>query len=482
MPSALRSPKTLSQWLELDYFRRRRLLRNPWRVLTWGTLALSCLAVGWTFLPGKQTIYQAGPLSTAHAIFSNDCARCHTESFPGLQRLLHSDSSVRSTPDHACLQCHDGPLHHECAAQPSCASCHREHRGQAALARVGDSQCTTCHADLRCDKGGEPQYDRHITGFAEDQHPEFRLWLQGETRDPGKLRFNHKVHLQGLIDIDREQLRLRREDLRKAGVTWQEDDLPRRKVQLECASCHQVDAAGRYMLTVRFERHCKDCHPLSIQLVGDWKGPAQELARAFDQRPVPHPETGEKADIVRARLRDRLTRFIQKPENKPLLSAGEPAEPARQLHLPGWSQVEPVSKQQFAWVNQQLGKMEHILFDGGGGCRHCHHETTAPENRPGGLPVYELPGLNGGDSPWFKHSVFHHDSHKMLKCTECHSAPESTTAADVLVPRARTCQECHNSRADSRARVDCVECHVYHNPEQKRSFRGDLTIEQVLRK
>lgn len=175
MPSPLRSPKTLSDWFELDYFRRRRPFRGMWRASAGIALLISCLAVGWTFVAGKQTVYQAGSLATAHASFNNNCGKCHTEAFPLLNRLLKSDDSIRSVPDRACQQCHAGPQHHECVAQSSCASCHHEHRGHTALARITDNQCTSCHADLTCDNGKTTQFVTSIVGFAPRRHPEFRL-------------------------------------------------------------------------------------------------------------------------------------------------------------------------------------------------------------------------------------------------------------------------------------------------------------------
>lgn len=481
MPSPLRSPKTLSEWFELDYFRRRRLFRGLWRSLSGIALLVSCLAVGWTFVSGKQTVYQAGPLATAHASFNRDCAKCHTEAFATLSRLWRSDAAIRSVPDSACQQCHAGPLHHECVAQRSCASCHHEHRGHPALAHITDNQCTNCHADLTCDNGKTPSFLTHITGFAAERHPEFRLWRDGSPTDPGTLRFNHKVHLQGLLDIDRKQWQARQQTLRAAGVSLCEEVMPKKEVRLECQTCHQMDEAGRYVLPINFERHCQSCHPLAVQLMGDWQGPLREAAYRFGASPTPHPASGETAEAVRAALRERLTRFILQDQNKPFLGKSEAKEPPRPL--PGWSSVEPVPAREFAWVNRQLEQIEHVLFDGGGGCRHCHQEKTEPSKRPGGLPVYQPLGLLGVDKPWYEHSVFSHISHQSLECEQCHENTRSSEkASDVLMPRLDTCLHCHNEQRPDSARSDCVECHTYHDPKLKRQFKGKQTIGQLLGK
>lgn len=478
MPSPLRNSKTLSEWFELDYFRRHRLFRGLWRSLPGVAFLVSSLAVGWTLLAGKQTVYQAGPLATAHASFNHDCGKCHTESFPVLNRLWTSSDSVRSVPDSACLQCHAGPLHHPCVAQPGCASCHQEHRGHPTLARISDNQCTSCHAQLTCEDGKSPQYATNITGFAAGSHPEFRLWRDGTPVDPGTIRFNHKVHLQGVLDIDRKQEQIRQQSLRDAGVSLCEKELPKKEVRLECQSCHQMDAAGRYMLPIRYRDHCQTCHPLSVQLMGDWQGPQREAACRFSTNPAPHPAAGDTAETVRAGLRERLTRFILDQRNKAFLGSGA-AEPLARP-LPGWSSVEPVPPREFAWVNRQLEQIEHVLFAGGGGCKYCHQEKTDSPRRPDSLPVYLPPGLR---DVWYEHSIFSHNSHKALACAQCHEkAQASEKESEVLLPRQESCLHCHNEQRSDRARSDCVECHIYHDPKLKRQFNGSQTIEQLLKK
>jgi hypothetical protein len=479
MSSPLRSPKTLSEWFELDYFRRRRLFRGLWKSLTWGALLAASFGVAWTLLSGNQSVYQAGPLSTSHAMFNGECGICHTEKFRTLKRLLTGDTAVRSVPDSACKQCHDGPRHHECAAQQSCVGCHHEHRGQTALASVTDNQSTSCHADLRCDNGAPSVFDAYVTSF-ERRHPEFRLFREGKPDGASPLRFNHKVHLQGLLGIDHKQMETQREKLREAGVTLCDQELPQKEVLLECNACHQQDAAGRYMLPVNFDRHCKDCHPLSVQLVGEWQGPLKERACEFSKSPAPHPAAGETATVVRAALRERLTRFILSPMNKAFLGGAEPGEPERPLV--GWIRGEPVQAREFAWVNRQLEQVEHVLFDGGGGCGKCHQEKTAPHERPSGLPAYEWPDVKGPDRPWFEHSVFSHDKHKMLDCKECHADARESTTARVELPGIKNCQQCHHDGTPGGARADCAECHVYHDQKLKREFRGDQRIGQLLAK
>ena len=61
------------------------------------------------------------------------------------------------------------------------------------LAATSDSSCSQCHADLRT-RDGKPHYVASIATFTRG-HPEFSALRTGKT-DPGKVKFNHYVHLQ----------------------------------------------------------------------------------------------------------------------------------------------------------------------------------------------------------------------------------------------------------------------------------------------
>ncbi|MCI0460587.1 MAG: hypothetical protein L0Z62_26840 [Gemmataceae bacterium] len=452
MSPPLRDHKNLSEWMELDYFQRPRRIRRVRR-----TLAVLGLILGLVFLavllwPAAHVVHQAGPLASAHTMFSNDCQQCHIESFRPAQRLLQFDPTVRAVSDDACKKCHDGPVHHETQSHtPACASCHREHRGKVLLAQVPDAYCVSCHIDLPANmKKGKVQEDRFhspITSFAGD-HPQFALWdpkRPENRRDPTRLRFNHHVHLK-LKPEQEPQLKGK---------------------PLECSQCHQPDAERRYMKPVTYERHCKDCHPLAVQVVGDFPKENKDLFAAvqkFNREWAPHKEPAS----VREELRQRYRRFLREhPEVTKVPFTFPLVRP-----LPGRSQDPPKPSED--WAGQQLELAERMLFDGGGGCRYCH-ERKAPRE-PGELPQF-LP--NSMPARWFAHSVFRHDSHRMLNCTECHGAAEkSELTSDVLLPRIDNCKQCHNPQVG--ARQDCVACHLYHDYRKERPFAGKLTIKDCL--
>jgi hypothetical protein len=490
MPSAFRDPKNLPEWIELDYFRRSRFLWWLRRRVTWLTLLAGVALGAAAFLPRASRLYQAGPVSTAHAMFNNDCGQCHTENFQTARRFWPVNESVRAVPDDACTRCHDGPPHNgQVKHSDHCAACHREHRGRVALARLPDSQCLACHADIRANsRHGHACPLTDVQGFPAG-HPEFALWrdkspLAPGGKDPGKIRFNHEVHLRkkegeggGLL----------------APVNFRPGEPPReaprpgetRRVELDCTACHRTDPAGRYMLPIRYELHCAQCHPLGVQIAGTIKDPdARQAAEALARDPAPHPQPGQKPESVRAALRER---FLGLARRHPLVPAGEGEEPVRTwpqprspraLAEPPWDRVKRAlsASERLPFVDAQVLHNQRLLFDRSGGCGYCHLEK--PGGRVDGLPEYEKPDL---PSRWLPRSRFSHESHRMLDCTECHAARTSRQTEDVLMPRlGETCARCHNATVG--ARSDCVECHTYHERGSGPRAPRNRTIAECLGK
>jgi hypothetical protein len=448
----------VGEWVELDYVRRPSPLVR-WRkyllLLSWlGGVAAAVGLIGWAVagFPQPRTVYAGGPVSTAHAQFYDQCEFCHTERFATWDRLWRHDEGRRSIPNATCAgKCHDGPPHHDTALGTlDCVGCHREHRGQPLLATVADVYCTGCHADLQT-RSGETLFDRHVRAFPND-HPEFGRHRGKPLTDPGTIKFNHQAHLKpGLLGPDRKPL-----------------DKP-----LDCSACHRPDPAGHYMLPIRYEEHCKSCHPLPVQLSGTWadKG-LQEAAEQLRRESAPHPHKGQTAADVRNALRGRLLAFARLPG---VLAQAKEEPPA--VEMPGWQRAPRVLDKELKWVNAQLHDIEGTLFDHTGGCAYCHEETTRADRRPDGLPGYALPNLT---DRWFPHSRFAHETHRLLGCLACHERTAiSTESSDVLLPGRALCQQCH--KPGGGARMDCVECHLYHDRSKDRGLNGQLTIKDCIR-
>src|SRR5262249_3186657 len=80
------------------------------------------------------------------------------------------------------------------------------------------------------------------------------------------------------------------------------------------------------------------------------------------------------------------------------------------------------------------------------------------------LPVAEKTAI---PPRWLRSSVFNHKAHTSVlhACTDCHgSVDKSEQTADVLLPHAEKCQECH--AASGGVRFACVTCHLYHKSDE----------------
>lgn len=458
MPSAFRNQKNLSEWVELDYFRRQRRLKRWRRLLTWGTLVVCITGVAIAaVLPRAPRLVQAGRLSSAHSMFNDDCGRCHQENFQTTKKLLDWSAKHHVVTDKACTSCHDGPAHNGVAlSPPACAECHREHRGRLSLARVADGHCTACHADLKTHRyGGASNLKyRDVKSFEAGEHPDI-----APLTDSGQLHFNHQKHLKdgGILGRDGK------------------------KEQLQCIQCHRPDTAGRYMQPIQYEQDCKRCHPLSIQLAGNSfaSDRLKEVVAVFNKEPAPHREP----DIVRGVLRERLLKFVQDNPLSVVEKNDKLLDPAlfgkRGPSAIEWQQarqgLDRIEGRLFSSNQKEFA--EDVLFNKGGGCVFCHIE----EKRAGGgnelnpLPVYRETSIK---KRWMEHARFNHERHRMLNCTECHPAKASAKTSDVLMPTLQSCQRCHNQAAGVRS--DCAECHSYHDRKIKHDLHKSMTIEECL--
>ena len=442
MPSSFRDPKTLAEWIRLDYFRKPGRVWQVRNLLTWLTLITFLALVAFSWWPRNRFVYQSRPVSTAHAMFNENCGVCHVESFRTPLRLVRSDASVHSVPDGTCRTCHHVGSHQQWAREPNCPTCHQEHRGRPILARVADGRCTMCHKDLDSIRPVRKGFPAVIHAFTTD-HPSF-----GEMPDPGTIRFNHNVHL----------------NLKREGLRGIDEPLAALRAQ-PCQYCHQPDPAGRYMKPINYEQHCKQCHALTVGIAGiSSEENARAAAERFAREPAPHKDPF----TVRASLRERYTRFVL--DNPEVLGLHEPKEPPRSI--PSQPRSQPLTDKEWLWVNQQLQTAEWMLFNGANGCTYCHQKGAA--RGAGNLPQY-LPSKI--TAVWFPHSVFGHERHRMLSCSECHPAASSSKTKDVLIPTSNNCKQCHNPQVG--ARTDCAECHHYHN-RAKEQFSGQRSILQCI--
>lgn len=399
--------------VQLDYFKKRNFLRRQ-------TVRLSVAGMGiagiWLIVGavwGHMNLYSPGAVSAPHAFVGTNCVACHS----GPQKAVFS----RTVTDHACESCHAGPVHHSnqifagrVGAQPSCASCHQEHRGRNFRpAIVSDRTCTQCHealpqatAALPADpKGPAAGFAASVTSFSGD-HPEFRI-IAEHRKDETPIKLNHQKHLR--------------------------PDLPGsdgKKVQMLCGDCHHMKSDGT-VAPVDFERDCRSCHPL-----------------AFDERireQAPH----EDPVIVEAFIRTAFSKYTGNDPNQWKADVDwHPARKLAELNL----LVDQAPRNLPALLEQRIKASTRFLFEKK--CQECH----LVKNLADPIPVVvkpEIPRL------WLTHARFSHTPHLSLQCQSCHKGvAESSLTSDVLLPSRSDCLQCHNPPGAPSA---CATCHTYHD-------------------
>jgi hypothetical protein len=487
--------------IPLDYFKQADALTR-WKL---GLTALALLvALGWwttglATSAGGRLRYSRGPVEAVHATWEANCDACHAPFSP--INGAHWSTSLLGTAHETgsrCENCHAGPVHHanqKKSDTPSCGGCHHDHRGRdASLVQLPDSDCTRCHAQLPAHLDGETQFAIAVTRFDAGHHPPFRAH-----KDPGRLKFNHRIHLapgmEGakwkLSDIRDPEKRDRYRQQQPNGQ-WDNAAL----VQLTCASCHVLDradlasnvaglsklparAAGDAMLPITYVNHCSACHALTF----DPKSPDLTIPHGLQPRQVHDYLWGAYAE----------EKFGKNERDLP--------KSARRL-MPGTDPAEADKGNRKEIDAKLAGKMEAFLyldkveaankqvFLGKQTCGECHeYVRKGAQVDPDQIVLPQVPEI------WFKHAVFNHAAHRALDCLACHAkAKTSVASADVLLPGIDACVQCHASQAyhdgkiQGGARFDCTECHRYHNGDNpmqgigaaKRGTNAKRSIEEFL--
>lgn len=529
----------------LDYFKHPDWLQR-WKLRFTGlalVFTLAWLAIGWVRSDQGRYRYSRGPVAAVHGAWETECQACHVSFMPmdskeGMGHLL----GLRSESDTRCVVCHKGPEHH--ASQiteqtPGCGHCHRDHRGvDAKLARVADGDCTLCHGNLtkHVKAGVQTEYqnvslfEARPAGSTSLGHPNFKVFREPNSADPGMLRLNHKRHMTPgmvltadgkaftLADIkdsaERERYRLQQPEGQRA------DSSP---VHLDCVSCHRLDsgnfgikpdmlgnlptqpllpprAPGAYMLPIVYDMQCKACHPL-------------DLERAKPDNPkvasLTLPHRLQPQDMHGWLTKTFENRYL-KGEGSNLLDKFVPVRP-----IPGKAMTEPSKLTALAKdaIANQVYESEKAMYWNAKLCGECHHfDTTKPGGKvdPALVKLGTAPDLRVRPTAvpviWYQHASFNHAAHRSVDCRQCHAKaypflPDgkanptvSEKTGDIMVPDIENCLQCHAPRSHAGgqprggARFDCAECHRYHNGDNPMQGIGATaqdakkkrTIQQVL--
>jgi hypothetical protein len=463
--------------IPLDYYKKPNLLERWKTGLALAALVVTCgwLAAGLLGSDQGRVRYSRGPVASVHAAWEDNCTACHTP-------FAHISGNFWTSGEEAsenCKKCHAGPAHHlNQQFEPACAACHHDHRGRdASLVRLADSDCTQCHKELdkSLREGEKRSFHNVVTGF-DTNHPAFKSL----TNDPGKVKFNHQVHLLAgmgtnfkLADIPDDADRERYVDQVVSAKNGT------KVVQLQCASCHRQDSgdfglkrdrlaelpaaailprrsAGAYMQPIVYENQCKACHPLT-----------------FERKKAEDPRSGYVA--VRHRLQPKKVHEFLKGHYTAKTLAGKFevfGEQVPKSPLPGKGLGKDAQKVR-DFIEDRVTKAERLLFSDNT-CRKCHEGAKAG----GRIEPANIPGV------WLEHAVFNHAAHRAVDCRSCHPRAyallEDRTAnpnasvknTDVLINGIDNCRECHapqtksGGKVQGGARFDCTECHRYHNGDK----------------
>lgn len=498
--AAKETGKTRALRIPLDYFKRPDPLAR-WKLWLAGIAFL--LSLGWAgavCLRQNSHAAERGPVASVHALWESRCDSCHQPFVPLAQdNILHRLGAGASSNDQLCSNCHAGPAHHAIQSTdktPSCAGCHRDHQGRDAhLTRSFDSTCTGCHGDLKAayDKGAKPgdltiDFNR-VTSFDGD-HPQFLRVLSNP--DPGKLKFNHQLHLTaGLIQNAEARpftfAQLQDDALRSRYMKLQGAKSPDAAIRLDCKACHQLDAAdwitadianpasnfvnvlprestsaavpgkeatvppsaGAYMQPISYDAHCKACHPLTVPgLTANKEITVPHRLQPVEVRQFLWGALAEESPAQKPSPTQTPARPL--PGNPP----GDDAALRRKLHDQSETGMRLLNL-------DALEAGQKLLFSGKTTCNECHYyDNVGRAGKDFRITPTQVPAI------WFVHARFDHHAHRALDCLTCHvEATKSTKSTSVLLPGIETCKSCHapaDGAGKGGARHDCVECHRYH--------------------
>ena len=504
----MESGKQRRSRIELGYYRKPDdKARLRFRLTTLALIASVCWILvapiwGTSEITNVHLFQQArlaskGPLSSPHAIWESSCETCHipgrpidgTKWSPAFWRSLHAS-------DGRCRTCHAGPPHHANQLErdiPSCAECHREHRGQgASLLAVEDAACTSCHQNLAShrNEGATATSSgrvNSVTRFDLDHHPEFTPSLVVPGSDSVRIKFSHARHMaSGLVmeggGAPRSLADLAPADrARYGGGTGKDQNSP---IQLECDSCHQLDGQdyvrgldrrlaglvpprtpGDTMLPVVYENHCVACHPLPF----DEKLPKQQVRHGLkiaeivqDLRRL-YASEAVNADPA-------LLRSFVRPQPKPGLPV--PREIAEVDKTVTDKVLKAIDLLVGSAVEETVRRQQNLPL-GRGGCVECHElkSVSRPLDNLQAASSLEIRPVVSR-SLWYEGAVFGHSAHRALKCEECHvDVRQSKDSGRPSLPGMALCVNCHAPAVTSGglsqggAGMACVECHRYHDME-----------------
>ncbi|MGV3743469.1 MAG: cytochrome c3 family protein [Burkholderiaceae bacterium] len=386
-------------------------------------------------LMARDSSWNPGTLASSHQPWANDCKVCHSTPF-AMVKNEDCTACHKNMADHAAPEIAKFSELHEMR----CASCHSDHKGPMGLVAQNrnftSENCSDCHADIK--ESYPKTQTQNVSDFAKE-HPPFRIQhtsfnesdrfvrtrqVKGiALREPTSLKFPHDVHLA------------------KGGV-----NSPKGKVNMECKNCHSPTPDGIGFKAVTMKADCQSCHDLKFE-------------PSVSSREVPH---GSEQDVLNT-LREfySYVGMHKVPIDKPAPDRGV------SLIRPGKEERTPSFVNAPGDVKSRAAAAATELFEKTS-CVICHEVTRVPQADASGKKISDMPSWKitpvAKKHAWMPKSRFSHEKHMTAECTDCHGAPSSKDAEDVLMPEIGVCRDCHAGRAPEKNKLasDCGVCHGFH--------------------
>ncbi|MFT5468759.1 MAG: hypothetical protein ACI8UO_003871 [Verrucomicrobiales bacterium] len=221
----------------------------------------------------RESLIDPGPLTTAHAGSSTNCAACHGDDIAlttsiheralamnqncltchaaiagkheestsfahGLPAETLRDLTAKSQNDHQQLLislASNSPIVDAGATGSlACATCHQEHHGQqASLIYLTNQQCQVCH---------QKQFDSFAHGHPDFNDTAYPFWQRT------RIHFDHESHYGGHFS--------EKTDRAPEGFDQEKPF----SESASCRTCHVTDASGSHMRLVGYDKSCGACH------------------------------------------------------------------------------------------------------------------------------------------------------------------------------------------------------------------------------
>ena len=464
---------------------------------------------------GRGSMVADGSLSDSHALFGQDCAKCHTPFKPVSDvkcESCHQKSAARlrqyGFERHYLYHSADFDRSAAGSLETACASCHQEHEGaEASLQRVANNQCTKCHA-FDSFESGHPEF-----AFASDRQP-----------DRANLAFTHVRHT--------------REVMTRA-------DPPLDDVEDACLVCHQPTEDGMSFEPLSFDRQCDNCHltagkrtawlpirndtnpgVLTLDAIRGEFSPASVWASYWDpnefevqqgevrKRPVYHADPWIIENLTRIRRQlypgAELAELLRSSADLPIgadvdvhaeaiatlragmraLRGNPSADVQRELDDLAELLDEVEARLERPYASRDETRFLVRTADATGGALFAGADSTAFEAVIDSLTALcQLCHIVSRaaivrvqkDQRTLIRSEFDHRAHVIhARCLDCHTsipvrdlihdeeapAPNVDRAGILNIPTVDSCRSCHS---DGRAPDRCTSCHVFHPDRSQRS-------------